>query len=164
MAIEAPIDNPRLFVLGASVIPLLGSYITAVLVRWLATRRGFTVDVSKYLLSGVVLSLHVIIASSGGVLLEIVGGIPSGIGIGWTIAFLVGIYVGPMTLGLLLFDIYLLSHLDIGDAIHSNERSLLSTVKQDGILIVIVGSNLLLFGIHILTLPSFFIFSVAVTG
>ena len=161
MAIGSPIKYPRLSLVVVSIIPLLSSYITAVLVQWMAERRELTVDLSKYISAVVILSIYVIMAFLGGVLLEVSGGIPLDIGAGWTVIFLIGIYGGPTILGSILFNSFLFSNLDT-DSGSVNSRFGLMKDSQSGVLDFLAEADLLFVALNIASLPSFIIFSIII--
>jgi hypothetical protein len=161
MAIGSPIKYPRLSLVVVSIIPLLSSYITAVLVQWMAERRELSIDLSKYISAVIILSIYVIMAFLGGVLLEVSGGIPPGIGFGWTVIFLIGIYGSPTILGSILFDSFLLSNLDTDNG-GANSGFALMKDSQSRVLDFLAKADLLFVALNIVSLPSFFISSIIV--
>lgn len=164
MAIGSPIKYPRLTIVVVSAIPLLSSYITAVLVRWVADRRELTIYLSKSTSSIVILSIYTIMAVFGGVLLELANGIPPGIGVSWTVAFLIGVYIGPAVLGILLFDRFLSSKTGVDDVDENSDSSLSEATGQDIVLNFRIRTNILFVVGNVVTLPSFFVFGIIVAS
>jgi hypothetical protein len=157
MSFEHPIDNPWLFVLGISVIPLFCSYTTTVLVRWLATQEEFIIDASKRSFSVAILGLYVIIACLEGVVFEITGGIPPGSGLWQTLLFLIVLSIFPITIGISLFTVYLLTSIECGQTEHNVTR-FSSAISQDGLPSVLLGGNVLFVASFVISSPSFFVF------
>lgn len=162
MSFEHPIDNPWLFVLAVSVIPLFCSYATTVLVRWLATQEEFIIDASKHSFSVVVLGLYVIIACLEGAVLEITGGIPPGSGLWQTFLFLIVHSIFPITIGISLFTVYIVSSIERGQTEDSVYR-FSSAISQDGLPSVLIGGNMLFVASFVISSPSFFVFSIIIT-
>jgi len=162
MAFEGPIDAPRLFVLGVSVVPVVCSYATAVVVRWFATRGGFRIDTPKYAFPGVVLALYVIAGSAAGVVLGATGGVPSGLVLGRTIAFSVTISSVPIALGALFFTLYLLSTLEASETTQGGGSSATSPVSSGGLLTVLAASNASFLLTFALSAPSLLVFGLLV--
>lgn len=163
MSFGHPIDNPWLFVLGVSVVPLFCSYVTTVLVRRLAAQQELIIDASKHSFSVVVLGLYVIIACLEGVVFEITGGIPPGSGLWQTLLFLIVLSIFPITIGISLFTVYLLTSIERGQTEHSVNR-FSSAISQDGLPSVLLGSNVLFVASFVISAPSFFVFSIIIIG
>jgi len=161
MAIGSPIKYPRLSFVVVSIIPLLSSYITAVLVQWMAKRRELTIDLSKYISTVAILSTYVIMAFLGGILLEVSGGIPPSVGFGGIVIFLIGIYGTPTILGSILFGSFLLSNLDTDNGGAGSGFGLMKD-SQSRALDFLAKADLLFVALNIVSLPSFFIFSIIV--
>ncbi|PSP55721.1 hypothetical protein BRC82_03815 [Halobacteriales archaeon QS_1_67_19] len=92
-------DRPWLFALGIVAVPIGLSYATATLVRIRASARRLDLDVSRRRLATVVLGLFVLVAASGGTVLHVARGIPSGSSLAETHAFLLAAYGGPLAVG-----------------------------------------------------------------
>lgn len=162
-SIGSPIDHPRLFIVVVSVIPLLSSYVTTVLVRWLATRQGAIIDTSKYHLCLIILCIYLIMAISGGSIFHFTNGIPSGIGFSGVVAFLFGIYVITAVLGIVLFNSFLLANLDGGFEGNNESRTppIFSSPKS---LKFFIESDLVLLTFYTICIPSFFVFGIIIAS